>query len=366
MKDICSGNIRAFESLIADSRRICITTHMKPDGDAIGSCTALYHYLLMCGKTNVKIALNDRIPAYLNFLTADLPPKALLIHQENPEDTDICISDCDLVFCLDFNAFHRTDGLEKALENSKADKVLIDHHLNPDSAKFNLSFSETDVSSASELLYHILMETVPIAHNATMLPQATAAALMTGMTTDTNNFANSTYPSTFRMASSLLAAGVDRDAILSNLYNNYSESRLRVMGHMMKDLLTITDDGVAYIVLDRETLKEYSVAEGDTEGFVNMPLSIAGVRMSLLLKEDEGRIRVSIRSKKGTSANRCAMLYFNGGGHENAAGGKLIVPKDIAGIEYAAEYIEEYTHKYFTEDEKNQNAGGACGSDDCR
>ncbi len=364
MEDICASNINSFESLIADSRRICITTHMKPDGDAIGSCTALYHYLTAgCGKANVKIVINDRHPSYLNFLTDSLPCEAMVIRQEKPSEADICLSDSDLVFCLDFNAFHRTDGLEKALAESKADKVLIDHHLNPDRNSFNLIFSETDISSASELLYQILMETGRIAHNATMLPEACATALMTGMTTDTNNFANSTYPSTLRMASALLAAGVDRDAILSNLYNNYSENRLRVMGHMMKDLLTITDDGVAYIILDKKTQNEYSVAEGDTEGFVNMPLSIAKVRMSLLLKEDDGRIRVSIRSKKGTSANRCAMLHFNGGGHENAAGGKLLVPSDIAGIEDASEYIEKYTHKYLTENEDNKDIDSDSGRD---
>ncbi len=361
MEDICSRNIQALESLIADARRICITTHMKPDGDAIGSTTALYHYLGMCGKTNVKIVLNDRQPAYLNFLMEGMPHEDVIVRHERPVEASICLSDSDLIFCLDYNAFHRTDGLEKALETSRADKVLIDHHLNPARDAFTLSFSETDISSASELLYHILMETGRIAHDATMLPKRTAVALMTGMTTDTNNFANSTYPSTFIMASALLASGVDRDGILSNLYNNYSENRLRVMGHMMKDLLTVTDDGVAYIVIDRETQEEYSVMEGDTEGFVNMPLSIANVRMSLLLKEDDGRIRVSIRSKRGTSANRCAMLYFNGGGHENAAGGKLNIPEDITGIEDAAGYIEKYTHKYLTEDEKIQNMHGAYG-----
>ncbi len=366
MEDISSVDIKTLESMIADSERICITTHMKPDGDAIGSCTALYHYLVMCGKSDVKIILNDRHPAYLNFLTASLPGNALVISQEKPSEADSCIRECDLIFCLDFNAFHRTDGLEKALTETKAAKILIDHHLNPDRESFRLSFSKTGISSASELLYSILMETERIAGNAAMLPKESASALMTGMTTDTNNFANSTYPSTFKMASALLAAGVDRDEILSYLYNNYSESRLRVMGHMMKDLLTLTDDGVAYIVLDRNTLQEYSVAEGDTEGFVNMPLSIAKVRMSLLLKEDGGRIRVSIRSKKGTSANRCAMLYFNGGGHENAAGGKLLIPDDIAGIEDAAAYIEKYTHKYFTENEDNQNNDACCGGNALR
>jgi phosphoesterase RecJ-like protein len=118
------------------------------------------------------------------------------------------------------------------------------------------------------------------------------------------------------------------------------------MGHIMKDLLTITKDGAAYMILDRKTQKDYDIKDGDTEGFVNMPLSIAGDRMSLLLKEDTDRIRVSIRSKKGTSANRCARLYFNGGGHENAAGGRLEIP-----INEVEEYIKKHIHIYLTEDE---------------
>ena len=197
------------------------------------------------------------------------------------------------------------------------------------------------------------MSTSIIAQNAEYLPQMSATALMTGMTTDTNNFGNSTYPSTLLMASSLLSAGVDRDAILSHLYNQYSENRLRLMGHMMKDLLHITDDGVAYIVLDTETMRNYKVQDGDTEGFVNMPLSIAGVRMSIMAKEDEGKVRISIRSKKGTSANGCARTYFNGGGHENAAGGRLRIPEDIQDISFAAEYIEKHTHIYLDENDES-------------
>ena len=347
MQDIHSDNINRLESLISQARRIAIATHMKPDGDAMGSSIALYHYIGMYGGKSVKIVLNDRYPGYLGFLAEGLPASDIIVHQERPSEAETSIKDSDLVICLDFNAFHRTDKLEGALKESKADKVLIDHHLSPDREQFELSFSETDISSASELLYHILMETGRIAHDATMLPHPAATALMTGMTTDTNNFANSTYPSTFRMASALLASGVDRDEILSRLYNQYGENRLRVLGHMMKDLLTITEDGVAYIVLDKETLEHYDVQEGDTEGFVNMPLSIAEVRMSILIKEDTGKARVSIRSKKGTSANTCARLYFNGGGHENAAGGRLNIPGDIAGIADAAEYIERHTHEYF-------------------
>jgi phosphoesterase RecJ-like protein len=114
--------------------------------------------------------------------------------------------------------------------------------------------------------------------------------------------------------------------------------------------MTITSDDVAYIVLDRATQLQYQVAEGDTEGFVNMPLSIESVRMSILVKEDEDRMRVSIRSKKGTSANRCARLHFNGGGHENAAGGKLLIPNDIASISDIAGYIERHTHTFMTDE----------------
>jgi phosphoesterase RecJ-like protein len=112
--------------------------------------------------------------------------------------------------------------------------------------------------------------------------------------------------------------------------------------------MTITPDGVAYIVLDKKTLKEYYIEEGDTEGFVNLPLSMAKVKMSLLLKEDGDMVRVSIRSKKGISANRCSKLHFHGGGHENAAGGRLYIPEDISGIREAAAYIEKHTHTFMT------------------
>lgn len=349
MQDITSTNIQELERMISEARKISIVTHQKPDGDAMGSCIALYHFLHLSGKDSVRIILNDSYPAFLDFLTEGIPDKDIIIHRSRPEEAGILLTDSDLIFCLDFNAFHRTDGLEPILSGSKAFKVLIDHHLSPDRKAFDLSFSETDTSSASELLYNILMSTGIIAQNAELLPPMCATALMTGMTTDTNNFGNSTYPSTLLMASSLLAAGVDRDAILSNLYNQHSESRLRLMGHMMKDLMTITADGVAYMVLDRKTQTEYSVKEGDTEGFVNMPLSIAEVRMSIMAKEDDGKVRISIRSKKGTSANGCAREYFNGGGHENAAGGRLHIPEDIADISCVAEYIESHTYIYMTE-----------------
>ena len=354
MERIESSKIEKLMSIIGDSHRISIVSHMKPDGDALGSCVAMFHFLGQCGKDDIRIVLPDSYPSYLDFITEGLQEKDILTYSHDSFEAEKAIVSSDLIICLDFNAFHRTDMLEQLLAESTAEKILIDHHINPDRERFTLSFSETEISSASELTYQILMQTPMIGNDAGRLPEGSALALMTGMTTDTNNFSNSVYPSTLRMASDLIEAGVDRNMILSSLYNQFSETRMRLMGHVLKDLMTITKDGVAYIVLDRKTLQEYYIEEGDTEGFVNLPLSIARVRMSLLLKEDDGRIRVSIRSKRGTSANRCARLHFNGGGHENAAGGKLMVPQDISGIEAAAQYIEDHTHTYLTKEDGNK------------
>lgn len=346
MEDIKSRDIQQLMKLIISSGNIAIIGHMKPDGDALGSCVAMFHFLGQCGVEKRHIIFPDAFPAYIDFITEGMEKESILTHTDDPETAERAIRDSDLIICLDFNAFHRTDRLENALMESSAKKILIDHHLNPDHKHFEVVFSETEVSSASELLFHVLKATPVTEGQISRLDPRACTALMTGMTTDTNNFANSTYPSTLKMASELLEAGVDRDLIVHNLYNRHSENRMRLMGHVLKDLMTITSDGVAYIVLDSRTQKEYEINDGDTEGFVNLPLAIDKVRMSLLLKEDGDRVRVSIRSKKGTSANICAKEHFNGGGHEYAAGGRLYIGQEVGSIKDAAAYIEEHTHLF--------------------
>lgn len=335
--------------MLAAASKPVIITHMKPDGDAIGSSMGMYHMLHDIYSSDAKVAIADPAPGYLDFLLPDEVKEDIFIYGQRPEETEATILGSDLIICLDFNAFYRTDTLCGILEASQADKILIDHHLSPDKEKFALVFSVQDISSASELLYHILLHLPSIDGKPSNLPGQAATALLTGMTTDTNNFANSTYPSTFEMASRLIEAGVDRDTILSKLYNRSKESRLRLQGHVLKDLMTITEDGVAYIVLDMETMRKYNVEEGDTEGFVNLPLSIDKVLMSILAKEDKEYIRISIRSKKGISANSCSRRYFNGGGHENAAGGRLYMPENISDIRQAGKYIEDHTHIFMNE-----------------
>lgn len=344
MTSIKKEDISLLHTRLSTAHNPVIVTHMKPDGDAIGSSLGMYHTLQEIYSSKSKIAVANPAPAYLNFLISECSPEDLYIYEERPEETKNIILDSDLIICLDFNAFHRTDTLAESLEKASADKILIDHHLSPETERFSLIFSETEISSACELLYHILKMLPDIDGQAARLPLKAATALMTGMTTDTNNFANSVFPATLIMASELIAAGVDRNFILRNLYNRFKESRLRLQGHVLKNLMKITDDGVAYVILDKKTMTEYDVEEGDTEGFVNIPLSIDRVRMSIFIKEDSGYARVSIRSKVGTSANMCSRLHFNGGGHENAAGGRLYIPQDIQDISCAAAYIEEHTH----------------------
>ena len=348
MNSISSEKTHKLHELLQQSEKIAIVTHMKPDGDAIGSSMGMYHTLKLYGKT-ARIVTANPTPANLDFIIDGPWKKDLYIYENDPEESELAIRESDLIICLDFNAFHRTDTLNDYLLESTAEKVLIDHHLSPDIEKFSLIFSKTDISSASELLYQILMKLPFINGDASKFPHEAATALMTGMTTDTNNFMNSVYPSTLQMASSLLAVGVDRNMIIQRIYNSFKESRVRLQGHILKDLMNITQDGVAYIILTKEDIRDYNVEDGDTEGFVNIPLTIDKVKMSIFIKEDTDRVRVSIRSKTGTSANLCARRYFNGGGHENAAGGRLYIPENIPGIEAVAEYIEKYTHIFMNE-----------------
>ena len=341
---------KALLSLLKEAGNIVIATHHHPDGDAAGSSTALMHFINGTIAPKAQVILPTALPESLGFL---LDGK-VSIAEDDMGKAIAAINSCDLLICLDFNTFSRTDALEEPLRGCKARKVLIDHHLKPDTDSFDLVFSRTDTSSASELLYDILMLMPGVDGDAARLPEATATALMTGMTTDTNNFANSVFPSTLRMASALLAAGVDRDALIDRIFNCYRENRYRAMGWLTGENMRITPDGVAYMILREEDRERFDLHEGDTEGFVNIPLGIRTIKMTIFLREDDGFFRVSVRSKRGISANMLARTYFHGGGHEQAAGGRLYWPGDIAGPEDAAEYIEQATARFMQSEEPSK------------
>ena len=335
-----NSDILRLEAFFAEAKRACIVVHTHPDGDAVGSGTALLAYLRQCRGVQAALLLPDAAPASLDFL---LPAEGVTVASADRCGAEALLTACDLLLCLDMNGFGRADALTDALGACTARKVLIDHHLDPEREHFDLVFSETQVSSTCELLYGLLCRLPGGA--AERLPLPVLTPLMAGMTTDTNNFANSVFPSTLRMASELLAAGVDRDALLDALYHRFRENRFRAMGAYL-ERMRITPQGAAYAVLDREFLRRFDLRDGETEGFVNLPLGIDRVRLSLFLREDDGHFRVSLRSRPGISASRLAAEAFHGGGHACAAGGRLRFPEDIASPAQAAEYVEAVTARF--------------------
>lgn len=342
-------NIAALDNLVTGVSRVAVVVHTHPDGDALGSGLALIDYLGRLRGKDAVLALPDGAPESLHFMLKGGHKGRIVTFSDAPSKALGIIDEADLIFCLDCNSFSRTNpGMEAHLKDSPVPKVLIDHHLNPEREAFNVVFSQTGVSSTCELLFRILKEMPDVSGDVSRLSIPCLEALMTGMTTDTNNFANSVFPGTLLMASELIAAGVDRDKILSELYNRYRENRLRLMGHILKDNLDITPEGVAVMILDKGTQDLYDFKQGESEGFVNMPLAVEKVRMSIFLTEEEDRFRVSVRSKRGTSANSFAALYFHGGGHEMAAGGKLFFPEDIPSPEDAKAYILKVIGEFFT------------------
>lgn len=337
MLNIHAESVAELVRTVENGRKFCIVGHTSPDGDAVGACVAMREFLRSLGKEAV-IVLPNRFPAFLRHLD---PEGTILLYDADKERAGRAISGSQVLFCLDFNSFSRTDEMADALEASKARKILIDHHIGPDVRSFDLTLSMTDISSTCELLYHILKMFPNVGGNASLLPPLTAEALFTGMTTDTNNFANSVYPSTFSMASELLAAGMDRTAMLCRLYNQFSEGRLRLIGELLRNRMKIVDGKFSYMMLPLGLQHEYGYSKGDVEGVVNRPLEIKDVLISVLFTEDKDFVRVSIRSKPDVDVNAFARKYFNGGGHKNAAGGRLEM--DMGMIpEYFAASVREY------------------------
>lgn len=328
--------ISGLKTLLETASRVVVLGHTHPDGDALGSTAALCLFLKEQPGKEVTCLFSDTPPDNLRFLLAKGVP--YFFHDKEPEKAVKAIAEAQLIVLLDCNAFSRTEALQRPLQEASAPKILIDHHLNPDKASFNLVFSTPDISSASELLYWILKQLGPVS-----LP--VGESLLAGMTTDTNNFANSVYPSTFRMASELIAAGVDRDALLQKIYWSYRENRVRLMGYMQSEQLHILPNGCSYMLLTRDIQTRYDLREGESEGLVNVPLTIEMVRLSVLVKQDGEHFRVSVRSKKGTSAQNLAQSFFHGGGHENAAGGKIL-PSDLAPGEDLRTYVERILSGY--------------------
>ena len=314
MKHIESSTIQQTENILKNIKKITIITHFNPDGDAIGSSLALYHYL--AGKNfDVSVIIPNRAPQFLHWLPGS---NDINVFEDTPDLSKSLINDSELIFFLDFNVINRTKEMEKFLKNLPTRKILIDHHPDPENFA-DIIISSTEVSSTSELLYEFLTSfKVGSEINVDI-----AECLYTGVMTDTGSFSyNSSSPDTYFIVSKLIEQGIDKDKIFWKVYDNYSIDRMRLLGYCLNQKLKVFPEyAAAYISITRAELDKYNYEPGDSKGFVNYPLSIKGIVFSVIFIEHEEHIKISFRSKGEFYANHFAMKHFNGGGHRNAAGG---------------------------------------------
>ena len=321
-------DISSLDSLLQKAAKVVLVGHFNPDGDAIGSVTAAWHYLQARGK-QARIILPSPYPDNFEFLEPDDPEARIVICEREPEKARSLVAGADLVICLDLNRLSRTEYLEGDILQAPGKRVLIDHHIAAELERFDLAISTTTVSSTCELLFWTLLAMPDVAGDVRRIGLRCAESLYVGMMTDTNNFSNSVFPGTFEMASKLIARGVDKDGLQEKVLSCYSVSRTRLMGHMIKDKMKVLPAfKTAYMLLSNKEKDRYHFKPGDSEGFVNLPLAISSVLVSVLFTEnfDSKYVRVSLRSKGQIDVNRFASHYFNGGGHRNASGGRLYMP----------------------------------------
>ena len=300
---------------IEESKNVVVVAHTAPDGDAVGSSLALSGVLKKMGK-NVEVVMPDALPKSIMFLQGATNIK---IYKENQEECSRVIENADTIFCLDFNEPKRVDLMQSAIENATAYKVMIDHHINP-SDFCDLVISYPHLSSTSLLVYKVIVQLA--LDNLISKPEA--EAIYTGMMTDTGNFSYNSNDSDIYIAiSQLLQRGIDKDEIYKIVCNTSTINKLKLNSYAISEKMEILDGGVAIITLSRLELNRYSYQKGDTEGLVNQPLGIEGVNISIFYREENGYVKVSLRSVGEYPVNIIASDLYNGGGHKNASGGEF-------------------------------------------
>jgi phosphoesterase RecJ-like protein len=322
--------------LFSTSDKILLICHINPDGDAVGSQLALFQFLKNSGRNAEMISPNN-LQEFLKWMPyADL----INIFIRQRDHCRNLIRNSDLVILLDFNQPERLGEMQDLVMTSKAKKVIIDHHLNPRPFA-DIIISDPSKCSTSELVY----ELISILSGKPFMNQSIAEALYVGIITDTGNFEHGNYSGqTLRIIADILDAGIDRDKILNLVYNNFSEDRMRLQGFALnKRMIVIPEYETAYIYLTMNDLASYNHVKGDTEGFVNMPLSIKGIRFAALFIEKDKFIKLSFRSKGNFPVNEFASEFFSGGGHLNASGGEF---KDT--LENTIEYFLKVLKENFT------------------
>lgn len=328
-----------LREMIAASRRIVICCHKSPDGDAIGSSLGWAYFLQSLGK-EPKICVPDMVPDFINWLPGH---ESIIRYDKQPELVKNVFAEADLVFCLDFNGAGRLDEMETVLTCCGAKKIMIDHHLNPE-LPVDLLISHPQMSSTSELIFRIVWQLNGFAE----MDKKWATCVYCGMMTDTGGFTyNSNDPAIYLIISELLTKRIDKDKIYRKVFNNYNTDAIRFRGHLMDKKLHVFEDlHASYYCVTRREMEKYHFTKGDLEGLVNEPLRIKGMKFSISMREDTevaNRILVSLRSVDDFPCNKVAAEFFNGGGHLNASGGKLMTSIEEA-ERIACQAIEAYSH----------------------
>ena len=315
--------------------KIVIVSHLSPDGDAIGSSLGLWHFCESQGKT-ANVIVPNGFPDFLKWMPGS---KDILQYDRYKGFADKLIAEADIICCLDFNAIHRIGSMSEAVLSSPARKIMVDHHLHPEDF-CRIVISHPEIASTSELVFRLICRMGCFAD----INREGAECIYTGMMTDTGNFTyNSNSPAIYFIISELLSKGIDKDAIYRKVFNTYSESRLRLMGHVLSEMKVYPERHAALITLTVKEQKQFDYIRGDSEGFVNIPLGIKGVILSCFLREDTERpmIKVSLRSVGPFPCNRLASEFFGGGGHLNASGGEF-----YGSMEEAKARLEEALEKF--------------------
>ena len=324
-KVISQANIDHVEKWFEKADKLVIVSHVSPDGDAIGSSLGLYHFLLSQDKT-VHVIVPNAFPDFLKWMPG---AKDIIQYNRYKEFADKLINEADVLCVLDLNALSRLDDMQDVVRNSPARKLLVDHHLYPEDFA-RITISHPHISSTSELVFRLICQL----GNFSDISKEGAECIYTGMMTDTGAFTyNSNDREIYLIIGELLSKGIDKDEIYRNVYNNNSENRLRLQGYVLCDKMQIFPEfRAALITLSREEQKRFHYVKGDTEGLVNIPLSIKDVCFSVFLREDTEKdmIKISLRSVGTFPCNQVATEFFNGGGHLNASGGEYYGTLDEA------------------------------------
>ncbi len=316
--NIPSYKITKLKAMLAGApKNVLVLSHYNPDGDAIGASLAWARALEEMGH-RVTCVIPNKFPYFLDWIGG---VEKIRVFSEHPDEVRSAVASAELICCLDFNNITRLEGLTPVIEaNTTAQKLLIDHHLQPQGGYYDLMFSHPEASSTSYLVFKLISRLC----GTCVIDRDMATALYVGMMTDTGNFSFSNLtPDLYRTVAVLVEKGIDIPYINFRIYNSFSEGRVRLLGYAIGPKMELLQHGqAAYISLKESELRRYHFKQGDSEGFVNYPLSIRTVKMSALLLQNSRFIRVSLRSRGDVDVNLFARRYFDGGGHKNAAGGK--------------------------------------------